>query len=86
MNADSRHVVNVLLYYPITTMWADTRPLFSGETDYQQIGQPSAWKNQTILINDYYTGSFSSYQVTTGTITSPTTNISRTRRSTATNW
>lgn len=55
MNADSRHVVNVLLYYPITTMWADTRPLFSGETDYQQIGQPSAWKNRTILINDYYT-------------------------------
>ena len=54
MNADSRHVTNVLLYYPITTIWADTRPLFSGETDYQQIGQPAAWKNQTILINDYY--------------------------------
>ena len=55
MNADSRHVANVLLYYPITTIWADTRPLFSGETDYQQIGLPAAWKNQTILINDYYT-------------------------------
>jgi hypothetical protein len=55
MNADSQHVVNVLLYYPITTMWADTRPLFSGEAGYQQIGQPSSWKNQTILINDYYT-------------------------------
>jgi alpha-L-rhamnosidase/Glycosyl hydrolase 2 galactose-binding domain-like len=55
MNADSRHVTNVLLYYPITTIWADTRPLFSGETEYQQIGQPAAWKNQTILINDYYT-------------------------------
>jgi hypothetical protein len=55
MNADSRHVTNVLLYYPITTIWADTRPLFSGETDYQQIGSPAAWKNQTILINDYYT-------------------------------
>ena len=54
MNADSRHITNVLLYYPIRTIWADTRPLFSGETDYQQIGQPSAWKNQTILINDYY--------------------------------
>src|SRR6202030_1354104 len=23
-------------------------------TDYQQIGLPSAWKNQSILINDYY--------------------------------
>jgi hypothetical protein len=55
MNADSHHVVNVLLYYPITSMWADTQPLFSGEADYQQIGQPSSWKNQTILINDYYT-------------------------------
>ena len=55
MNADSQHVVNVLLYYPITPMWADTRPLFSGEADYQRIGQPSSWKNQTILINDYYT-------------------------------
>ncbi len=54
MNADSRHVTNVLMYYPITSVWADTRPLFSGETDYQQIGLPSAWKNQSILINDYY--------------------------------
>jgi hypothetical protein len=55
MNADGQHVTNVLLYYPITTIWADTRPLFSGETDYQQIGQPAAWRNQTVLINDYYT-------------------------------
>jgi len=55
MNADSQHATNVLLYYPITTMWAETRPLFSGETDYQQIGQPAAWKNQTVLVNDYYT-------------------------------
>jgi hypothetical protein len=55
MNADSRHVVNVLLYYPITTMWSDTAPLFSGAVDYQQIGKPAAWKNQTILVNDYYT-------------------------------
>ncbi|HEY1806969.1 MAG TPA: glycosyl hydrolase [Acidobacteriaceae bacterium] len=55
MNADSRHVVNLLLYYPITTMWADTAPLFSGAADYQQIGKPVTWKNQTVLINDYYT-------------------------------
>jgi hypothetical protein len=54
MNADSRHITNVLIYYPIVSVWADTRPLFSGETDYQQIGLPSAWKNQSILINDYY--------------------------------
>ena len=55
MNADSHHVTNVLLYYPITTIWADTGPLFSGGADYQSIGKPEAWKNQTILINDYYT-------------------------------
>ena len=55
MNADSTHETNVLLYYPITTMWADTRPLFSGQADYQRIGEPEAWKNGTILINDYYT-------------------------------
>jgi len=55
MNADSRHDTNVLLYYPITTLWADTAPLFSGKADYQRIGEPGAWNNQTILINDYYT-------------------------------
>lgn len=55
MNADSHHITNVLLYYPITTMWADTAPLFSGAANYQKIGQPAAWRNQTILINDYYT-------------------------------
>lgn len=55
MNADSHHVTNVLLYYPITSMWADTAPLFSGSADYQQIGSPASWKNGTILINDYYT-------------------------------
>ncbi len=55
MNADSRHETNVLLYYPITSIWADTAPLFSGQADYQRIGEPGAWKNLTILINDYYT-------------------------------
>lgn len=55
MNADSHHDTNVLLYYPIDTMWSDTKPLFSGTTDYGQIGKPVAWKNQTTLINDYYT-------------------------------
>ena len=55
MNADSQHVTNVLLYYPITSMWEYTRPLFSGEADYGRIGQPAAWHNETILLNDYYT-------------------------------
>jgi alpha-L-rhamnosidase/Glycosyl hydrolases family 2, sugar binding domain len=55
MNSDSHHVTNVLLYYPITTMWSETEPLFSGKTNYQEIGKPVAWKNNTVLINDYYT-------------------------------
>jgi hypothetical protein len=55
MNADSHHATNVLLYYPITTLWSETEPLFSGTTDYQEIGKPAAWKNESVLINDYYT-------------------------------
>jgi hypothetical protein len=54
MNSDSKHVTNVLLYYPITTVWNGTRPLFSGDADYQDIGDSNPWKNQTGLINDYY--------------------------------
>ncbi len=54
MNAEGQHVTNVLLYYPITSIWAHTAPLFSGDADYQDIGHPAAWRNQTILINDYY--------------------------------
>ena len=54
MNADSQHVTNVLLYYPIASVWADSRPLFAGEADYQQIGDPTAWKNKSSLVNDYY--------------------------------
>lgn len=55
MNSDSHHVTNVLLYYPITSIWAHTEPLFSGSADYQQIGKPVSWKNITVMLNDYYT-------------------------------
>lgn len=55
MNASSHHVTNVLLYYPITSIWAHTRPLFSGTADYAQIGRPTTWNNETVSINDYYT-------------------------------
>lgn len=55
MNADSHHQTSVLLYYPINTVWADTRSLFSGQADYGQIGNPSSWNNESTLINDYYT-------------------------------
>ncbi len=55
MNADSHHATSILLYYPITTVWSETEPLFSGSADYQHIGDPEAWKNRSIMINDYYT-------------------------------
>jgi hypothetical protein len=55
MNSESRHVTNVLLYYPILSMWANSEPAFSANTPYERIGQPEVWKNPTITINDYYT-------------------------------
>ena len=55
MNSESRHAANVLLYYPILSMWANSDPVFSANTPYDQIGQPEVWKNLTITINDYYT-------------------------------
>jgi hypothetical protein len=54
MNGESRHMADLLLYYPIRSMWAHTDPVFSGRTDYARVSQPSAWQNETILINDYY--------------------------------
>jgi len=55
MNSESRHSTNVLLYYPILSMWANSEPDFSGSTPFGEIGTPAAWKNITIAINDYYT-------------------------------
>ena len=55
MNAESRHAANVLLYYPILSMWANSEPVFSGSAPYDQIGTPEVWKNSTITFNDYYT-------------------------------
>jgi hypothetical protein len=55
MNSESRHVANVLLYYPILSMWAHSDPVFSGSAPYNQIETPAVWKNLTITVNDYYT-------------------------------
>ncbi|HLV87655.1 MAG TPA: glycosyl hydrolase [Candidatus Sulfotelmatobacter sp.] len=55
MNSEkSRHAVNVLLYYPITSVWADSDPVFSSKSEYQHLIDPAFWKNGTVLINDYY--------------------------------
>ena len=56
MNSEhSRHVTNVLLYYPMLSVWAESNPKFSNDTDYQKLAEPQYWKNRTTLINDYYT-------------------------------
>jgi hypothetical protein len=55
MNSESRHDANVLLYYPILSMWAHSDPVFSGSAPYNQIETPAVWKNRTITVNDYYT-------------------------------
>jgi hypothetical protein len=56
MNAeDSRHVANVLLYYPMTTVWADSAPVFNSQSDYQRLSDPPSWKNRSVMVNDYYT-------------------------------
>jgi hypothetical protein len=56
MNSEhSHHVTNVLLYYPMLSVWAESNPKFSNDTDYQKLAEPQYWKNRTTLINDYYT-------------------------------
>jgi hypothetical protein len=55
MNSESRHVTNVLLYYPMLSVWADADPAFSNKTDYPGLAEPSNWKNRSVEINDYYT-------------------------------
>ena len=55
MNGESRHVAPILLYYPMTSIWAHMDPVFSGEVEYQQVYDPKAWRNVTTSIDDYYT-------------------------------
>src|SRR3990172_6043440 len=55
MNGESHRVAPILLYHPITSIWAHADPVFSGRVDYRRVYDPEAWKNVTTLINDYYT-------------------------------
>jgi alpha-L-rhamnosidase/Glycosyl hydrolases family 2, sugar binding domain len=55
MNSESRHHTNVLLYYPMLSVWADSQPAFSNQTDYSSLSEPSNWKNGSVEINDFYT-------------------------------
>ena len=54
MNGESHHVAPILLYYPMTSIWAHMDPVFSGEVQYQQVYDPKAWRNVTTSIDDYY--------------------------------
>jgi len=55
MNAeDSHHSTQVLLYYPISSVWAEAAPVFDTRFDYQRLIDPPNWRNRTVLINDYY--------------------------------
>jgi hypothetical protein len=51
---DSHHSTQVLLYYPISSVWAESDPVFSARTDYQRLIDAPGWRNRTVLINDYY--------------------------------
>ncbi|MFN8008383.1 MAG: glycosyl hydrolase [Terriglobia bacterium] len=55
MNSESRHVAPILLYYPMTSLWAHIDPVLSGQVEYKQVYDPEAWDNPTTAINDYYT-------------------------------
>lgn len=56
MNSEtSHHATNILLYYPLLSVWEESEPVFSNQTDFQHLSEPSNWKNRTPLINDYYT-------------------------------
>jgi hypothetical protein len=55
MNGENtHHVTNVLLYYPMSTVWADSEPLFNSQTEYQSLIDPPNWKNRSVMVNDYY--------------------------------
>ena len=54
MNGESRHVTNLLLYYPITSVWAHADPVFSNKVNYYEIMNPKVWNSTANLVNDYY--------------------------------
>jgi hypothetical protein len=55
MNGESWHITNLLLYYPITSIWEHADPVFSNKVNYSEIMSPSVWNATSNLINDYNT-------------------------------
>jgi hypothetical protein len=55
MNGESRRVVNLAVYYPITSVWAHADPVFSNKTNYYDIMSKKQWNDTVNLIEDYNT-------------------------------
>ena len=55
MNGESRRVVNLAVYYPITSVWANAAAAFANATNYQDIMSLRPWNSTVNLIEDYNT-------------------------------
>jgi len=55
MNGESRRIVNLAVYYPITSVWANADSAFSNATNYQDIMNMRQWNSTVNLIEDYNT-------------------------------
>ncbi len=55
MNGESRRVVNLAVYYPITSVWANAEAAFANATNYQDIMSFRPWSETVNLIEDYNT-------------------------------
>jgi hypothetical protein len=55
MNGESQHVVNLAVYYPITSVWAHADSVFSNKTNYYDIMSMKQWNSTVNLIEDYNT-------------------------------
>jgi hypothetical protein len=53
MNGESRRVVNLAVYYPITSIWAHADSVFSNTTNYYDIMSLKQWNSTVNLIEDY---------------------------------
>jgi hypothetical protein len=55
MNGESRRVVNLAVYYPITSVWAHADSVFSNATNYYDIMNLKQWNATVNQIEDYNT-------------------------------
>ena len=47
-------MTNLLLYYPITSIWAHADPVFSERSKYHDVMDPKSWNRVSNTINDTY--------------------------------